>query len=45
MIATYLVERKFGLDHPFIFDLAIVSFGEGKIGDFYSVSLQENLII
>jgi putative endonuclease len=44
-ISTYLVERKFGLDHPFVFDLAIVSFKRGESGDMYSVSLQENLII
>jgi len=45
MVATYLVDKKYGLDHPFIFDLAIVSFGKGNNGDLYSVTLQENVII
>ena len=45
MVATYLEDKKYGLDHPFVFDLAIVSFGKGNNGDLYSVSLQENVII
>jgi putative endonuclease len=53
MVATYLEDKKYGLDHPFVFDLAIVNFGKmldnsgqttGKSG-FYSVSIQENVII
>ena len=52
MVATYLEDKKYGLDYPFVFDLAIVSFGEsrsstkgGSGSDLYSVSLQENVII
>ena len=45
MVATYLEDKKYGLDYPFVFDLAIVSFGKGDNGDLYSVSLQENVII
>ena len=52
MVATYLEDKKYGLDHPFVFDLAIVSFGKGMAtgrmennGGLYSVSLQENVII
>ena len=45
IVATYLVERGYGLDYPFIFDLAIVSFGKRENGDPCSVSLQENVII
>src|ERR1035437_307538 len=45
IVATYLEDKKYGLDHPFVFDLAIVSFGKGNNGDLYSVSLQENVII
>ena len=52
MVATYLEDKKYGLDYPFVFDLAIVSFGEsrsstkrGNGSDLYSVSLQENVII
>src|ERR1035437_3532712 len=52
MVATYLEDKKYGLDHPFVFDLAIVNFGKGlsvgqaeNNGDLYSVSLQENVII
>jgi putative endonuclease len=45
MVATYLEDKKYGLDHLFVFDLAIVSFGKGNKGDLYSVSLQENVII
>ena len=52
MVATYLVDKKYGLDHSFVFDLAVVSFGRGlmesKTGerdDLYTVSIQENVII
>ena len=52
MVAIYLEDKKFGLDHPFVFDLAIVSFGKsstsGQTGDgsrLHTVSLQENVII
>ena len=45
MVATYLEDKKYGLDHPFVFDLVIVSFGKGNKGDLYSVSIQENVII
>ena len=59
MVATYLEDKKYGLDYPFVFDLAIVSFGRGgsagsarqhldqggNNNGFYSVSLQENVII
>jgi putative endonuclease len=45
MVATYLEDKKYGLDYPFVFDLAIVSFGKGNNGDLYSVSLQGNVII
>ena len=52
MVATYLVDKKYGLDHPFVFDLAVVSFGRnaaasktGNGGELYTVSLQENVII
>ena len=52
MVATYLEDKKYGLDYPFVFDLAIVNFGKGlsagqaeNKGDLYSVSLQENVII
>jgi len=27
MVATYLEDKKYGLDYPFVFDLAIVSLG------------------
>ena len=45
IVATYLEDKKYGLDHPFVFDLAIVSFGKGDNGELYSVSVQENVII
>jgi putative endonuclease len=45
MVATYLADKKYGLDYPFVFDLAVVNFGKGNNGDLYSVSLQENVII
>lgn len=45
IVATYLVDKMYGLDHPFVFDLAIVSFGKGNSDALYSVSMQENVII
>jgi len=46
IVATYLVDKKYGLEYPFVFDLAIVSFEErGNDGKLYSISLQENVII
>src|ERR1017187_4508266 len=44
MVATYLEDKKYGLDHPFVFVLAVVNFGKGKDGALYSISLQENVI-
>ena len=44
-IATYLVERKYGLDHPFIFDVIVISFGKGRAGEQYSIRTHENIII
>src|ERR1035437_5902802 len=45
MVATYLEDKKYGLDHRFVFDLAVVNFGKGNKGELYSVFLQENVII
>ena len=45
MVATYLEDKKYGLDYPFVFDLAVVNFGKGNKDDLYSISLQENVII
>ncbi|MDE2188702.1 MAG: YraN family protein [Patescibacteria group bacterium] len=46
VISTYLVERKYGLDHPFVFDLIIVSFGkQGSNIEKFNIEMQENIII
>jgi len=45
MVATYLEDKKYGLDHSFVFDLAIVRFGKSDNGELQTVSLQENVII
>ena len=45
IVATYLCDMGYGLDYPFIFDLAIVSHGKREDGSLYSISLQENVII
>jgi putative endonuclease len=52
MVAIYLEDKKYGLDHPFLFDLVVVNFGKsssanqtGNMDDLYTVSVQENVII
>jgi putative endonuclease len=45
IISTYLVERKWGLDCSFVFDVAIVTFRRIGKGDQYSIILHENIII
>lgn len=42
-ISTYLVERKYGLDHPFYFHVISVSFN-GRAGE-PTIVLHENIVI